>query len=175
MTLRVPRTDAFGGANFATSRLRIPWTPDEGLVVVDQFGGAAPLEVPLPDALVARGTFPYVILSCFDGNTAFLAQRWFDRPVVAWELLGEVGVDSASVCLAPRTSAHRVSGKGLAEAEQVVHESPDFWAQVAVDARPLLGVRTTLGDGAYPLLLALDDASEPIGWVLELGIAETTD
>ena len=62
MTLRVDRTDAFGGVDFSTTRLRIPWTPDEGLFVYDQFGGATPVEIPLPDALVARGTFPYVIL-----------------------------------------------------------------------------------------------------------------
>ena len=54
-----------------------------------------------------------------------------------------------------------------------VHDSPDLWAQVALDARPLLGVRITLGDGAYPLQLALDAQGAVIGWVLELGIAET--
>jgi hypothetical protein len=174
MTWRVDRSEAFGGASFATSRLRIPWAPDEGLFIFDQFGGGSPLEVPLPDALVGRGTFPYVILSCHDGDTAFLAQRWFDRPIAAWHLHGEVGVDSASVCITPRSIAERISGRGLAEAEKLVHDAPDLWAQVALEGRPLLGIRTTLGDGSFPLQIALDAASEPIGWVLELGLAQTT-
>ena len=174
MKLRVARTDAFGGADFATTRLRIPWTTAEGLFLYDPFGGATPLEIPLPADLVARGMFPYVILSCHDGDTAFLAQRWFDRPVGSWQLLAHVGVDSASVCLAPRTVAERITGAGLAEAERFVHDAPDLWAQVALDARPLLGVRVTLGDGAYPLHVALDGEGSAIGWVLELGVTETT-
>jgi hypothetical protein len=55
-----------------------------------------------------------------------------------------------------------------------VHDAPDLWAQVALEGRPLLGIRTTLGDGSFPLQIALDAASEPIGWVLELGLAQTT-
>src|SRR4029079_8914055 len=141
MTLRVPRTDAFGGADFATTRLRIPWTPAEGLFVYDQFGGARPCEVALPDDLVAPGTFPYVILSCHDGDTAFLAQRWFNRPVASWKALEDVGVEYSSVCLTPRSVAERISGNGLSEAERLVMDAPDLWAQVALDARPLLGVR----------------------------------
>lgn len=175
MTLRVARTDAFGGADFATTRLRIPWTPEEGLFVFDQFGGATPLEIPMPDDFVKRGTFPYVILSCYDGDTAFLAQRWFDRPIGSWKKIGDVGVDSASVCLTPRSVAERISGDGLTEAEKLVQDAPDLWAQVALDARPTLGVRITSGDGSYPLQLALDPSGAAIGWVLELGIAQTTD
>jgi hypothetical protein len=172
MTLRVSRTDAFGGAGFATTRLRIPWTPEEGLFLFDQFRGAAPSEIPLPEALVARGTFPYVILSCHDGDTAFLAQRWFDRPVASWTVHGELGIDSASVCLTPRSIAEEISGNGLADAEKLVLDAPDLWAQVALDGRPLLGVRITLGDGTYPLQIAHDADGEAIGWVLELGVAQ---
>ncbi len=174
MTLRVDRTDAFGGASFATSRLRIPWTPQEGLFLFDQFGGATPFEVPLPEGLVARGTFPYVILSCHDTDTAFLAQKWFDRPITSWRLHGEVAVASASVCLTPRSIADSITGNGLADAEKLVNDAPDLWAQVALDGQPLLGVRITVGDGAYPLQIALDERGAPVGWVLELGVAKTT-
>ena len=173
MTLRVDRSDAFGGASFATTRLRIPWTPEEGLFIFDQFGGATPFEVPLPDNLVARGTFPYVILSCHDGDTAFLAQRWFDRKIASWSRHGEVSVDSASVCLTPRSIAESISGNGVGEAEKLVHDAPDLWAQVALDGRPLLGVRLTLGDGRFPLQIALDETGAALGWVLELGLAQT--
>ena len=172
------RSEAFGGGNFSTTRLRIPWTPEEGLFLYDQFGGALPLEVPLPDALVARGTFPYVILSCHDGDTAFLAQRWFDRPIASWKLLNQVSVAShgagASVCLAPRSIAEKISGNGLAEAERLVQAAPDLWAQVSLDGRPLLGVRVSRGDGTYALHIARDQNNEALGFVLELGIAEGT-
>ena len=174
MTWRVPRTDAFGGANFATTRLRVPWSPADGLFLFDQFGGAAPVEVPLHPDLVKRGTFPYVILSCHDGDSAFLAQRWFDRPIGSWKLGGELSVDSASLCLTPRAVAERITGNGLAEAEKLVQDATDLWAQVALDGHPVLGVRVTVGDGTYPLHIALDDLGAPMGWVLELGIAETT-
>jgi hypothetical protein len=112
-----------------------------------------------------------VILSCHDGDTAFLAQRWFDRPIAGWHVQGEVCVDSATVCLTPRSIAERISGKGLAEAETLLHDAPELWAQVALDGRPLLGVRTTFGDGSFPLHIAFDEANEMIGWVLELGLA----
>lgn len=168
------RSDAFGGADFATTRLRIPWSPDEGLFVYDQFGGALPFEVPLPDALIARGTFPYVILSCHDGDSAFLAQRWFDRPIASWRRHTQLGVDSASVCLAPRSIAEKITGNGLADAERLVQAAPDLWAQVSLDGRPLLGVRVSVGDGSYPLQIALDQNGEALGWVLELGLAQTT-
>lgn len=174
MTLRVPRKDAFGGADFATTRLRIPWTTAEGLFIFDQFGGAAPLEVPMPDDFVARGTFPYVILSLHDGETVFVAQRWFDRPIASWRLLAHVDVDSSTICLTPRSIAERISGDGLAEAEKLVLEAPDLWAQVALDARPAIGIRITAGDGSYALQLALDAAGSALGWVLELGIVEAT-
>jgi len=174
MTLRVDRNEAFGGSSFATTRLRIPWTPEDGLFVFDQFGGAAPIELPLPESLVARGMFPYVILSCHDTDTAFLAQRWFDRPIASWTLVGEVGVDSATICLTPRTIAESITGNGLGAAEKLVQEAPDLWAQVALDGRPLLGVRVTVGDGSYPLRIALDESGAPVGWVLELGVASTT-
>jgi hypothetical protein len=174
MSMRVAREAAFGGADFATTRIRIPWSPDEGLFLFDQFGGATPLEIPLPPELVKRGMFPYVILSCFDGDTAFLAQRWFDRPIAGWNLLCHVGVDASSVCLTPRSVAEQISGDGLVEAENLVQNAPDLWAQVALDARPVLGVRITVGDGSYPLQIALDAAGAPLGWVLELGIAETS-
>lgn len=174
MTLRVDRSEAFGGSSFATTRLRIPWSPEDGLFVFDQFGGAVPIEVPLPGSLVARGMFPYVILSCHDTDSAFLAQRWFDRPIASWLLHGHLGVDSATICLTPRTIAESISGSGLEAAEQLVREAPDLWAQVALDGRPLLGVRVTVGDGNYPLHIALDPSGEPLGWVLELGVASTT-
>lgn len=174
MTLRVPRTDAFGGADFATTRVRIPWTPGEGLFLFDQFGGAAPTEVPLPGDLIARGMYPYVILSCHDGESVLLAQRWFDRPIASWKLVHELGVDSASVCLTPRSVAERITGNGLAAAERLVQDAPDLWAQVALDAQPLVGVRVTAGDGTYPLRLGLDASGSGVGWVLELGGVETT-
>jgi hypothetical protein len=173
MKMCVARTDAFGGADFATTRLRLPWGPDEGLFVFDQFGHASPIEVPLPDDLVRRGMFPYVILSTHDGESALLAQKWFDRPITSWQLIADAGVDAASVCLTPRAVANGISGHGLREAESVVQNAPDLWAQVALDTHPVLGVRITLGDGAYPLRLALDANGVGVGWVLELGVVET--
>jgi hypothetical protein len=175
MAMRVPRTDAFGGASFATSRLRLPFGPEEGLFVFDRLGEGAPLEVPLPASLVGRGTFPYVILSSFDGDTAFLAQRWVDRPVAAWQALGAARVSSASVCLTPYQVATRPSRDGLVEAARVVRSAPDLWAPLALEGGPLLGVRITQGNGAYPLSLACGASGEAVGWVLEFGLAETTD
>lgn len=174
MTLRVDRSSAFGGGPFATYGSRIPWTTAEGLFLFDPFGGRPPLEIPLPPSLVARGTFPYVILSCHDGESAFFAQRWFDREIASWRLIDEVGVDSASVCLTPRSVADGITGDGLATAEKLVQDAPDLWAQVALDAHPVMGVRITAGDGAYALRLALDADGASLGWVLELGVATTT-
>jgi hypothetical protein len=168
MASRVDRTEAFGGGSFATYRLRIPWTTGDGLFLFDQFGGATPREVPLPPQLVARGTFPYVVLSCDDGESAFLAQRWFDREIVAWRRIDELSVDSACVCLTPRAVAEGISGDGLSAAEKLVQDAPDLWAQVALDGHPLLGIRITAGDGQYPLYLAVDAAGASLGWVLEL-------
>jgi hypothetical protein len=174
MSWRVARSDAFGGASFSTTRLRIPWAPSDGLFVYDTFGGAAPIELPLPEELVARGTFPYVILSCHDLDAAFLAQRWFDRPITSWHLLAHVQVGRTTVCLTTRSTATTLSGAGLVEAERLVNDAPDLWAQVALDAQPVLGVRVTRGAGTYPLHLALDETGTPVGWVLGLGVAETT-
>lgn len=144
-----------------------------GAFLFDPFGGAKPCEIALPPNLVARGTFPYVVLSCHDGESAFLGQRWFDRDIASWRLIDELGVDSASVCLTPRSVADRITGDGLSAAKKLVQDAPDLWAQVALDGHPVLGVRITRGDGAYPLQLALDAKRSAVGWVLELGLATT--
>lgn len=159
------RKDAFR----ATQRIPVAWRPADGLWVFDQFGGAAPYEIELPDDVRHQRALPDLQLSMDEeGETWFVAQRWFEGDVAWWELVEEIDVDSASVCFTPRAIAEGISGDDLAAAEAALRASHAPSAQLSLDRHPLVAIRLTHGDGSYPLFMALDADRREIGWVLDL-------
>ncbi|MCA9597842.1 MAG: hypothetical protein KC776_31235, partial [Myxococcales bacterium] len=83
--------------------------------------------------------------------------------------LPEVLVDAASVCATSRTTATSISGDDLVEAEDALFAA-DYWVQTSLDGVPILAIKITVGDGAFPLYLAKSATGESVGWMLELGL-----
>ena len=115
------------------------------------------------------GALPPLLLGIRAEDTVFLGQQWLPGDVATWEPLPEVLVDAASVCATSRTTATSISGDDLVEAEDALFAA-DYWVQTSLDGVPILAIKITVGDGAFPLYLAKSATGESVGWMLELGL-----
>jgi hypothetical protein len=161
-----------GSPTLVATRIRVPWGATGGLFLFDQFGGAAPYEITLPEEV--EGQLPDLVLTELAHETAFLAQRWTAQPIASWRAVATLSVDSASICVTTRKTAQGITGEGLLEADDALQESETSWLQTSLDGQPVLGVRISGGDGDYTLRIAEDGDGSPVGWVLHFGIVSTS-
>lgn len=110
------------------------WEPTEGLVAFDAAGGNRPQTMVIPGGVT---TLPTLDVVTERSEVVFLSMRWSAARVTRWVRIGELGIDSASVCVGPEALL-RVDAERYRALEDALRgaERAEAWAWADVGGGP---------------------------------------